>query len=440
MRRLIERYRLSETFGQTHFGASDGKKGFFSFGEDIICFGSCSTVKVAAIPGNGMPAVAPKVLRNGSGLHFPFNPDEVADNLLLERYTIGNEPKIFRGLTREVYYTLRPLLSVRFREHLQRLYLKRWKSIPFPKWPIDSTVDQLLGRILILLMQETGQSRVPFIWFWPEGADSCAIVTHDVETKAGRDFCSRLMTINASWGISASFQVIPEDRYEVSPGFLDEIRTRGFEVNVHDLNHDGRLFWNRQEFSDRVEEINRYGKEFCAVGFRSGAMYRNQDWCQDLDFEYDMSVPNVAHLEPQHGGCCTVMPYFNGKLLELPLTLTQDYALFHLLNTRSMNLWDEQIAEIRKRHGLISILVHPDYIMKSQEETIYQKLLERIAYLRDAHNVWTATPGEVNEWWRIRNGLKLVQGAGGWRIEGPGSERARLAYAVFEEDRLTYQR
>jgi hypothetical protein len=28
-----------------------------------------------------------------------------------------------------------------------------------------------------------------------------------------------------------------------------------------------------------------------------------------LCFAYDMSIPNVAHLDPQRGGCCTIMPF-----------------------------------------------------------------------------------------------------------------------------------
>ena len=52
-----------------------------------------------------------------------------------------------------------------------------------------------------------------------------------------------------------------------------------------------------------------------------------------------MSVPNVAHLEPQRGGCCTVMPYFVGDVLELPLTTIQDYSLFHILGDYSTTLW-----------------------------------------------------------------------------------------------------
>jgi len=46
----------------------------------------------------------------------------------------------------------------------------------------------------------------------------------------------------------------------------------------------------------------------------------------------NMSVPNVGHLDAQLGGCCTVMPFYIGDILELPLTTTQDYSLFNILN------------------------------------------------------------------------------------------------------------
>jgi hypothetical protein len=73
-------------------------------------------------------------------------------------------------------------------------------------------------------------------------------MTHDVETKLGRDFCSSLMDIDDSFGIKASFQIIPEERYGVSRDFVESIRQRGFEVVVHDLNHDGHLYRNRDQF------------------------------------------------------------------------------------------------------------------------------------------------------------------------------------------------
>ena len=33
-----------------------------------------------------------------------------------------------------------------------------------------------------------------------------------------------------------------------------EIRSRGFEFNIHDLNHDGRLYQERAEFLRRADE------------------------------------------------------------------------------------------------------------------------------------------------------------------------------------------
>ena len=127
-----------------------------------------------------------------------------------------------------------------------------------------------------------------------------------------------MMDIDDAYGIKASFQVVPERRYDAPPAFLDSIRQRGFEVAVQDLNHDGRLYKNRQQFLERVAKINDYRKQWGANGFRAAVLYRRQEWFNDLDFSYDMSVPNVAHLDPQRGGCCTVMPYFVGNLLEIP--------------------------------------------------------------------------------------------------------------------------
>ena len=136
------------------------------------------------------------------------------------------------------------------------------------------------------------------------------MVTHDVETSAGRDFCPGLMDLNDSFGIKAAFQIVPENRYSVPQALLDCIRERGFELNVHDLNHDGRLMEDLEEFLRRAKDINLHGRRFGALGFRSAMLYRNIDWYEALDFSYDMSVPNVAHLDPQRGG---VAPFFRSS-------------------------------------------------------------------------------------------------------------------------------
>lgn len=168
-------------------------------------------------------------------------------------------------------------------------------------------------------------------------------------------------------------------------------------------------------------------------------MYRRQDWFELLDFSYDMSVPNAAHLEPQHGGCCTTFPYFIGKILELPLTATQDYSLFNILRDHSIDLWKREIEMISKRNGLVSFIVHPDYILKEREQRVYRDLLTHLISLREPSRLWFALPGEINEWWRNRAQMGLVQRSGEWRIQGPDSERARIAFATLEDGKIVYR-
>jgi hypothetical protein len=372
---------------------------------------------------------------------LPFDPTEIIDNLRYERFANFNagSKNISGGapLT-TAYYSMRPLLPVSMRRHLQRMRLKGWEKIPFPHWPVDRTVEYILKKLLALSLQAHNVAEIPFVWFWPRGVGSCAIVTHDVETAAGRDFCSELMDINDAAAIKSSFQIVPEKRYPVPESFLDDIRRRGFEINIHDLNHDGKLFSGREEFLRRAQRINRYAKEYGARGFRSGVLYRKADWYGAFELVYDMSIPNVAHLDPQRGGCCTVTPYFIGNILELPVTTTQDYSLFHILSDYSIGLWERQMNLIMEDHGLISFIIHPDYILQECARKTYEELLSYLAQLRAEGKLWIALPGEVADWWRQRSRMKLVSQGNRWQIAGAGREKARIAYARLENGQVRY--
>jgi hypothetical protein len=374
------------------------------------------------------------------GIELPFDVEEVIENLRRERYAahFREEGRVLNEIMRKTYYFIRPLLGVLVRRHVQRIYLRGWDKIPFPAWPVDATVDRIHKKLLALSLRAQGLDKIPFIWFWPDGFSSCAIMTHDVEEESGRDFCGRLMDLDESFGIRSAFQVVPEKRYAVSKNFLDSILSRGFEVNVHDLKHDGRLYAEHAEFLRRATLINNYAREYGAQGFRSGILYRNADWFGAFEFSYDMSLPNVAHLDPQRGGCCTVMPFFIGRIIELPVTCTQDYTLFQVLDDYSIDLWKKQIALVRENHGLISFIVHPDYIMEQQAQNTYKALLGHLTDLRAKDRVWTPLPKDVADWWRQRSKMELVRANGEWRVQGPGSERARVAYASLAGNTVTY--
>ncbi len=419
-------------------------QGFFRFGPRLTGYGQCISGVASDFNGVALPDAARDVSQCGSELRLPFDFDRIVENLRRERYTQciqGDSQRIVNHkLIRSAYYFVRELLPVQVRRHLQRMYLKDWESLPFPNWPVDFTVDLLHEELLRRSMEATGRQRIPFVWFWPEGAESCLIMTHDVETERGRDFTSSLMDLDDSYGIKASFEVIPEKRYEVPHDYVQQIRSRGFEFNIHDLNHDSLLFQERGEFLRRAKKINAYVQKFGARGFRTGAMYRNQDWFDAFDFSYDMSVPNVAHLEPQRGGCCTVMPHYIGNILELPLTAAQDYSLVHILKEDTIDLWKWQINLIRRRNGLISFIAHPDYVRERRVRKVYEALLDYLRGLVTREDIWSALPRDVDHWWRVRSQMCVVKSGDDWKIEGPEANRARLAYTVLDEaGRLAYE-
>ena len=420
-----------------------GEDGFFLFGPDVICYGKSATGVSPEIENAGRFDASRNANLKNSEVHLPFNPVQVVENLLRERYVKQRPAKNGRmvdlPIVRSTYYAVRELLPVSIRKHLQKFYLGDWSRLLFPRWPVDFTVDTLHERILRLSMQANGIQRMPFIWFWPNGAPNALIVTHDVETAAGRDFTRELIDLDEAHGIRASFQVIPEKRYEVPDEYVALIRSRGFEFNIHDLNHDGQLYQERQLFLQRSKKINSYVKKFATNGFRAGVMYRNLDWYDAYEMSYDMSMPNVAHLEPQRGGCCTVFPYFVGKILEIPLTTCQDYSLFQILNDYSIDLWKQQLALLRKRNGLMSFIAHPDYLIDASARKVYESLLQYLQQMVQREKIWMALPGEVDQWWRARSQMHLVQAEGRWTVEGPQSDQAKVAFAVRDGDNLRYE-
>lgn len=174
--------------------------GYFRFGSAGVCYGQCSSGFPAASVTDPLHDAYQHVITRGSSVQLPFDPIRVINNLRYERY-VNNTAHDRRAinansLVRTLYYMARPLMPVAVRKHLQRRYFRGWDKILFPSWPVDFTVESILEQLLILSMKCRNIQRLPFIWFWPDGAPSCAIVTHDVETSAGRDFCTRCRRCN----------------------------------------------------------------------------------------------------------------------------------------------------------------------------------------------------------------------------------------------------
>ena len=238
--------------------------GFFRFGPNTVCYGQCSSgapAKSAAAP---LHDALKHLVTNSSSVQTPFDPVQVVDCLRHERY-VDNSTNIDKAF-RSFYYAARPAMGPGVRKYIQRLYFRWRQKSPFSGWPVDTTVEEILERLLVCAMKSRNVTRLPFVWFWPDGAASCTTISHDVETNAGLQFCPQLMDLDDSFGVKSSFPLVPEERYTVSKSVLERIRGRGFEINVHDLNHDGYLFSDNERFLRRARRINQYARQFGRPG------------------------------------------------------------------------------------------------------------------------------------------------------------------------------
>lgn len=154
---------------------------------------------------------------------------------------------------------------------------------------------------------------------WPRKYSWALVLTHDVETSTGYRNVHLLRHLELEADFRSSWNFVPR-RYEVEDSFVNKLLEDGFEVGVHGLYHDGRDFASLSTLLERIPAMRAYAQRWRAVGFRSPATHRVWEWMPLLGFDYDSSFPDTDPYEPQPGGCCTWLPYFNEELVELPIT------------------------------------------------------------------------------------------------------------------------
>jgi hypothetical protein len=210
-------------------------------------------------------------------------------------------------------------------------------------------------------------------------------------------------------GVRSSFNFVPEGEYDTPAELRTFLTDHGFEVGVHDLHHDGKLYRSREAFERNAERINQYLKSWDAVGFRSAFMLHNLEWLQDLNVLYDASTFDTDPFEPQPDGSKTIFPYWvprnraegAGGYVELPYTLPQDSTLFLVLGDQAIDVWTSKLDWVAACGGMALVNVHPDYMSfegkRSASEFpagLYHQFLS-YAIGRYARDAWFALPREV---------------------------------------------
>jgi hypothetical protein len=311
-------------------------------------------------------------------------------------------PKFYTRL----YYFVKPLVPRKIRWFLRRRLARTIRPQISSIWPIDESA-----------------ASPPDGWpGWPEGKRFAVVLTHDVESQVGLNQVRPLAELEMELGFRSSFNFIPEGDYQDPKELRAWLVERGFEVGVHDLSHDGRLYHSRESFRSKAVKINQYLAEWGAVGFRSGFMLRELEWIHDLNLLYDASTFDTDPFEPQPEGAHSIFPFMvhSGakNYVELPYTLPQDSTLFILLEEKGPAIWLEKLAWLAGKGGLVLLNSHPDYVdvagkgISDHQYPLahYRALLERI---REDHadQYWHVLPRELATWYKQTHFVPSVSSA-----------------------------
>jgi glycosyltransferase involved in cell wall biosynthesis len=314
-----------------------------------------------------------------------------------------------KKVLKRIYYGLKPFLPRPMQIALRGKRARWIRRTSRGRWPIDPD-----------------SGRPPEDWQgWPEGKRFAVVLTHDVEGTRGVRRCLRVAGIESSFGMTSSFNFVPEV-YPVDARLRRHLAGAGFEIGVHGLNHDSKLFSSRALFNHRADRINGYLRAWGAVGFRSPAMFHNLDWIKDLSVEYDCSTFDTDPFEPQPDGIGSIFPLWVPRgadgdgFVELPYTLSQDMTLFVLLQEPDIRIWKEKLDWIADKGGMALLDTHPDYMWSEGERrqvdeypaTHYRDFLRYITE-KYGDEFWHALPRDVARFHRSRRASRrrVMKGA-----------------------------
>lgn len=292
-----------------------------------------------------------------------------------------------------LFYILKPTIPRLLQLWIRRMIVKQRLKTFRHLWPIDPNA-----------------ATPPQGWpGWPDGRQFAIILSHDVDTQKGHDACPRLAAIEKKLGFRSAFNFVPE-RYQNSASLRNSLREDGFEIGIHGLKHDGKLFRSYRIFKKRAVRINRYMADWEVEGFTSPSMHHNLSWMHHLAIKHCTTTFDTDPFEPQPDGVGTIFPFWiahhgeNRGFVELPYTLPQDFTLFVLMRERGIDIWKKKLDWIAAHGGMVLVNTHPDYMNfenapAGSEEYPVKFYIDFLEYIQDryADRYFHAIPSQVTK-------------------------------------------
>ena len=328
------------------------------------------------------------------------------------------------------YYLMRPLLPrpvqlslrrsftrVQARQHLSRLAGRGQPARPV-RW-------------LFATIAEAGGGPVPFLDLWPDGRSWALVLTHDVETDVGYRRDGPAARPERELRLPVVMEFRPRERYRVDGrDVVRKLQERAARRRARPR-HDGRDLGSSAA-AGKAAARNAGGRRSAGTPSGSAPRRTQRRWelMPRLGFDYDSSYSDTDPYEPQPGGCCTYLPYFNASMVELPITLPQDHTLFSILQNSTRAYWLRKASSsASSRDGARA---HSPGLRRDPD--MAGGVPGAAGPVPGGRTVWHALPGG-RAWWRDR-ACSVIGGVhGNWRIEGPASANGRIRFACPDSSR-----
>ncbi len=322
-------------------------------------------------------------------------------------------------------------------EHLAGIDDKRYLEDKLMEVPVNDCADKLLDRIRRLFILR----KFPLIrkWYWPDFANACAIITHDIDTmnnppsgsasqslKYGytrkvkkepfSDNMDNIFEIEKAENVQSTFFFFSnygKFQEHFKDNFCNMKDKFPGELGLHGSSHSFQSHHMLAKEKDELEKlfgIKINGTRQHGLNFRIPHTWRYQE---EAGFDYDMSHYYNDKFGFRAGICHPYHPFdalkkerFN--ILELPTTFMDWTAL-------NMNIDHDNIMKnitnlsdiIEKENGIFTLNFHNMYINEDTYPDITKAFSDSIALLKQK-KFWITTGKECAEWWRKRENSNIV--------------------------------
>nr|NJM00984.1 polysaccharide deacetylase family protein [Desulfobacula sp.] len=231
---------------------------------------------------------------------------------------------------------------------------KRQNKMPFPRWPLDLTVDSIedIERCCVECEDIITKKR-----------ESSIQLTHDIDTPESLENLHLFLEIEEKHHVHSTNFIVPRG-WKLDFSILEAVKKKGHEIGIHGYNHDNRTpFLSSIKMEARIDEAVELLLDYKIKGYRAPSLLMSAPLMEILGkhFHYDSSIPNSGGFySSQRNGCMTARPFYYNGILEIPLTLPSDANLLfqNKKEEEILEMWIKLTKIILKSGGTVNLLTH----------------------------------------------------------------------------------